>query len=94
MKGLSTYNTGKRDEGKELARQGLALDIKSHVCWHVNALIHRADREYVEALKCYTQANRVEPVRTIFPVSVSPGVQDCGSDHKNDIPANRPRSVA
>ena len=66
MKGLSTYNLGRHEEGKELARRGLGLDIKSHVCWHVNALIHRADREYVEALKCYSQANRVEPVSFDF----------------------------
>jgi peptide alpha-N-acetyltransferase len=56
---------GKREEGKALAKQGLALDLKSHVCWHVNALIHRADREYVDALKCYTQGNRIEPVSSL-----------------------------
>lgn len=62
MKGLSTYNMGKREEGREIAKKGLSLEITSHVCWHVNALIHRADREYLEALKCYQQASRVEPV--------------------------------
>lgn len=62
MKGLGIYNLGKRDEGKQLARRGLALDTKSHVCWHVVAIIHRADREYKDAMKCYLQANRIEPV--------------------------------
>lgn len=62
MKGLSTYNQGKREEGREIAKRGLSLELTSHVTWHVNALIHRADREYAEALKCYVQANKVEPV--------------------------------
>lgn len=61
MKGLSTYNQGKREEGREIAKRGLSLELTSHVTWHVNALIHRADREYTEALKCYIQANKVEP---------------------------------
>ena len=62
MKGLSVYNLGKREEGRELAKKGLAQDVKSHVCWHVNALIHRADRDYEDALKCYIQGSRIEPV--------------------------------
>jgi len=63
MKGLSTYNQGKREEGREIAKRGLSLELTSHVTWHVNALIHRADREWVEALKCYSQAHKIEPVR-------------------------------
>lgn len=65
MKALGVYNLGKREEGKELARKGLQLDLRSHVCWHVLAIIHRAEREYTDATKCYTQAHRIEPVSTL-----------------------------
>lgn len=30
--------------------------------WHVLGLIHRADKNYVEAVKCYNQAMRIDPV--------------------------------
>ena len=63
MKGLSTYNMGKREEGRHLAEKGLALDPTSHVCWHVNALICRAEREYEQALECYISGSKIEPVR-------------------------------
>lgn len=68
MKGLSTYNLGKREEGKALAKKGLEIDPKSHVCWHVSALIYRADRDYAEAARCYKQGHRIEPVR-VFPMT-------------------------
>lgn len=83
MKGLSTYNLGKREEGRELAKKALAIEVTSHVCWHVNALIHRADREYSEALKCYVQANKVEPVgcRLVHVLPV-PELSDMAPSHR------------
>lgn len=61
MKGLFQSNLGKKDEGLELVRQGLKLNLKSHVCWHVYGLLHRADRNYEEALKCFRNALRFHP---------------------------------
>lgn len=33
---------------------------RSHVCWHVYGLLHRADRNYLEAIKAYKQALRMD----------------------------------
>lgn len=34
---------------------------RSHVCWHVFGLLHRADRNYNEAIKAYKQALKFDP---------------------------------
>jgi N-alpha-acetyltransferase 15/16, NatA auxiliary subunit len=34
--------------------------LRSHVCWHVYGLLHRADRNYGEAIKAYKQALRID----------------------------------
>ena len=33
----------------------------SHVCWHVYGLLHRSERNYAEAIKCYLNALKHEP---------------------------------
>lgn len=63
MKGLVLTHTGKKDEGVELVKKGLRHDLTSHICWHVLGLVHKTDRNYEEALKCYTQALRFDKVR-------------------------------
>ncbi len=63
MKGLIMLNSGnKKAEAYECAQKGLRNDVKSHVCWHVYGLIQRADRKYDEAIKCYRNALRCDPV--------------------------------
>lgn len=62
MKGLVLTHTGRKEEGVELVRKGVRLDLTSHICWHVLGLVHKADRNYEEALKCYTQALRFDKV--------------------------------
>jgi len=61
MKGLLLNGLDKREEAYQLARQGLKLNLKSHVCWHVLGLIYRSDRNYIEAAKCYKSALRMDP---------------------------------
>ena len=56
MKGLVLTHLGKREEGLELVRKGVRLDLTSHICWHVFGLIQKAEKNYDEALKSYTQA--------------------------------------
>jgi N-alpha-acetyltransferase 15/16, NatA auxiliary subunit len=34
--------------------------FRSHVCWHVYGLLHRADRNYNEAIKAYKQALKID----------------------------------
>ncbi|KIY45057.1 N-terminal acetyltransferase A, auxiliary subunit [Fistulina hepatica ATCC 64428] len=56
MKGLLLVNMGKRDEGAELVKQGVRLDLTSHIVWHVYGLVQKSDKNYEEALKSYAQA--------------------------------------
>lgn len=56
MKGLVVTHMGKREEGLDLVKRGVRLDLTSHICWHVFGLIQKADKKYEEALKSYTQA--------------------------------------
>ncbi|KAG8934267.1 hypothetical protein FRC01_004048 [Tulasnella sp. 417] len=56
MKGLVLTNLNRKEEGIQLVKAGITLDIDSHICWHVYGIVHKADRNYEEALKCYLQA--------------------------------------
>lgn len=60
MKGLTLNYMSKRDEAHALVKQGLTMDMRSHVCWHVYGLLHRSDRNYNEAIKAYKQALRID----------------------------------
>ncbi|GAA96273.1 uncharacterized protein L969DRAFT_56681 [Mixia osmundae IAM 14324] len=60
MKGIIVYNMNRKAEGFELANRGLRKDIKSHICWHVQALMHRADKDYDQSLTCYLQAHKLD----------------------------------
>ena len=51
----------RRDEAHALAKKALTLRVSSHVCWHVYGLLHRAERNYPEAIKCYKRALKLEP---------------------------------
>jgi N-alpha-acetyltransferase 15/16, NatA auxiliary subunit len=61
MKGLILNSMGRKAEALELVKQGLKCDLKSPVCWHVFGLVHRSDKNYPEAIKCYRNALRIEP---------------------------------
>ena len=62
MKGIILYNMGRKEEGRELVKKGVRLNMASHICWHVNALLHRSEKDYPQALACYSQAVRIDPV--------------------------------
>lgn len=61
MKGLILTNMDKKEEGWECVRKGLRNDLKSHICWHVYGLLHRADKNYEESMKCYVNALKFDP---------------------------------
>lgn len=63
MKGIVVYNMGKKQEGLELVKKGTSLNPASHICWHVSALVARAERNMERALACYTQAVKIDRVR-------------------------------
>lgn len=56
MKGLVLNTIGKKDEANEFVKKGLKNDLRSHVCWHVYGLVHRSNKKYDEAVKCYRNA--------------------------------------
>lgn len=56
MKGLILTLLNKKSEGYEHAHRGLRNNLKSHICWHVFGLLHRLDKNYNEAIKCYLNA--------------------------------------
>ncbi|KAJ3174921.1 hypothetical protein HDU87_006587 [Geranomyces variabilis] len=56
MKGLFLSHLNRKEEGYEFVKKGLRNDLMSHTCWHVYGLMHRADKNYDEAIKCYLNA--------------------------------------
>ncbi|PWN27190.1 N-terminal acetyltransferase A, auxiliary subunit [Jaminaea rosea] len=60
MKGLLLASTGDRQQGLELAKQGVRKDLMSFICWHALGILNRMDKNYEEAIKCYGQALRIE----------------------------------
>lgn len=61
MKGLIFNCMDRKEDAHDLVRQGLKNNLKSHVCWHVYGLLHRSNRDYREAIKCYLNALKIDP---------------------------------
>lgn len=55
MKALCLSCMDKKEEAYLLVKEGLRNDMRSHVCWHVQGLLHRADKEYLKAIRAYKQ---------------------------------------
>lgn len=66
MKGIVMYNMGKKQEGLDLVKKGTSLNPQSHICWHVSALVARAERNLERALACYTQAVKIDKVSSFM----------------------------
>lgn len=66
MKGLVLVHMGRREEGIDLVKKGVRLDLTSHIVWHVFGLIQKGEKNYEEALKSYSQALRFDKVRADF----------------------------
>lgn len=60
MKGLILASTGQRQQGLELAKQGVRKDLMSFISWHALGIMNRMDKNYDEAIKCYSQALKIE----------------------------------
>jgi tetratricopeptide (TPR) repeat protein len=64
MKGLILGHMGGDSENNVqahvLIKQALKNDASSHVCWHVYGLLHRNDRNYADAIKCYRSALKID----------------------------------
>ena len=64
MKGLVLVHMGRREEGIDLVKKGVRLDLTSHIVWHVFGLVQKGEKNYEEALKSYSQALRFDKVRS------------------------------
>jgi len=60
MKGLILNCLEKKEEAYDFVKRGLKNDLKSHICWHVYGLLHRSDKNYEEAIKCYRNALKID----------------------------------
>uniref|UniRef100_A0A0N5B6Z3 N-alpha-acetyltransferase 16, NatA auxiliary subunit n=1 Tax=Strongyloides papillosus TaxID=174720 RepID=A0A0N5B6Z3_STREA len=60
MKALILDNMGRYSESLELAKKGVASDIKSYLCWHVYGLVSKTHRKYDEAIKAFKMALRLD----------------------------------
>jgi tetratricopeptide (TPR) repeat protein len=60
FKALTLSNLGRKEEAYALAKLGLMkTKMRSNLAWHFYGLIYRADRNYVEAIKCYRASLRL-----------------------------------
>ncbi|CAG8580181.1 12419_t:CDS:10 [Ambispora gerdemannii] len=84
MKGLFLNHMDRKEEAHELVRKGLSNDVKgshqgsykgSHICWHVYGLLHRSDKNYGQALKCYTHALKIDKDSQLQLLSLKPNNQ-------------------
>ncbi|EEB07811.1 NatA N-acetyltransferase complex subunit [Schizosaccharomyces japonicus yFS275] len=60
LKGLLLHSLQQKEEGYKFVHLGLRHDISSSVCWHMYGLICKADKDYVQALKCYINASKLD----------------------------------
>jgi tetratricopeptide (TPR) repeat protein len=61
MRALSLNSLGRTAEAMDQCRLALRANIKSVVCWHIMGMIQRANKNYVEAVKAFRQAWKIEP---------------------------------
>ncbi|EPY52093.1 NatA N-acetyltransferase complex subunit [Schizosaccharomyces cryophilus OY26] len=64
LKGILLHSLGQIKEGYENVRLGLRHDVASGVCWHIYGLVCKADKDYVQAAKCYINAQKLEKGNT------------------------------
>lgn len=60
MRGLFYSHMGRRQDAHDAIKRGLMNDLSSHICWHVYGLLHRSEKNYEEAIKCYSHALKYE----------------------------------
>ena len=60
MKGLLLNQLNRKEEAHEFCKSGLKHNLRSPTCWHVYGLVHKSDRNYLEACKCFKNAIRMD----------------------------------
>lgn len=56
LKGLILYAQNKKTEGFDWVKKGIANDYSSYLCWQCYGMLHRAEKNYGEAAKCFRRA--------------------------------------
>lgn len=56
FKALFLYNLQKRDEALELLKEGIRLSVNNSISWHINGIVQKSERNYVEAIKSMKNA--------------------------------------
>jgi len=56
LKGLILYGQNKKTEGFEWCKKGVATDFFSYLTWQCLGMLYRAEKNYLEAAKCYRKA--------------------------------------
>ncbi|KAJ3326787.1 N-alpha-acetyltransferase 15, NatA auxiliary subunit, partial [Kappamyces sp. JEL0680] len=60
LKGLLCSFLDRKSEAQDWIKKGLKMDLTSPICWHVFGLLHRNEKNYEEAIKCYLQSLRID----------------------------------
>eukprot|EP01100_Stratorugosa_tubuloviscum_P015637 TRINITY_DN911_c0_g1_i1.p1 TRINITY_DN911_c0_g1~~TRINITY_DN911_c0_g1_i1.p1 ORF type:complete len:874 (-),score=311.60 TRINITY_DN911_c0_g1_i1:80-2701(-) len=66
IKGLFHHSLGKKEEGYQIVRNSIKMDISNQTAWHVNGIIYKNDKNYNEASKCFVNALRKDPENQII----------------------------
>ncbi|CAD8193670.1 unnamed protein product [Paramecium octaurelia] len=56
LKAIFMYYTEEREAGLALAYQAVLKNLASDFCWHIYGLIQKAEKNYIQAVKCFIQA--------------------------------------
>jgi peptide alpha-N-acetyltransferase len=56
LKGFILYDSGKKDEGREMCNKGLKMNMQSFFAWDLMAQLHEKDENMPEAIKCMRMA--------------------------------------
>ncbi|EFA80784.1 tetratricopeptide-like helical domain-containing protein [Heterostelium album PN500] len=58
FKTLIIYKLNKKEEAHDLAKSILRANLSSFTAWHTLGFLHRQDKNYAEALKCFRNASK------------------------------------
>eukprot|EP01133_Synstelium_polycarpum_P019469 gene19469-23316_t len=58
FRSLIVYNLGRKEEAHTNAKNVLRYNMSSFTAWHTLGFLHRSDKNYGEALKCFRNAHK------------------------------------
>ena len=61
MKGLTELGLGEKETAEKLIKESLKISMKNSKVWHFYALFHKEQKNYAQAVKCYTFASKYDP---------------------------------